>query len=159
MPDVPPHTPGYCAKTVDGESDCVAGTKGALGLHHSETLSLRVATHACLRKCDACARCRYITVSPRHADCSWYAECDTDALLREPDSYRTYDLTHGYERHGKLSFASDPYLARRSLPAARRGQADVQGTLEDGVDLSILVQYWGGCCRPRPAAPSKSLRR
>ena len=70
MPDVPPHTPGYCAKTVDGESDCVAGSKGALGLHHSETLSLRAATHACLRKCDACARCRYITVSPRHADCS-----------------------------------------------------------------------------------------
>ena len=112
MPDVPPHTPGYCAKTVDGESDCAAGSKGALGLHHSETLSLRAATHACLRKCDACARCRYITVSPRHADCSWYANCDLNRLSTdvpglvsmEATEYarswaRVAPLSH-HERHG-----------------------------------------------------------
>ena len=41
MLDVPPHTPGYCAKTVDGESDPAGAARARL--HHSETLSLRAA--------------------------------------------------------------------------------------------------------------------
>ena len=122
MPDVPPHTPGYCATTVDGESDCTAGAKGALGLHHSETLSLRAATHACLRKCDACARCRYITVSPRHADCSWYAECDLNRLSTDVPGLVSMEATEyarSWARVAPLSHHERPadavtYVARAS---------------------------------------------
>ena len=71
--------PGYCG-TTSSAGDCTRGSKGSLGLKPSEGFSLRGAVHACLRKCDACERCQYITVSPRHGDCSWYARCDLGRL-------------------------------------------------------------------------------
>ena len=72
---------GYCAATTDSvRGDCERGAKGSLGLSAKEGLSLRISAKACLRKCGECARCRYVTLSPRNGDCSWYAKCDLQRL-------------------------------------------------------------------------------
>ena len=34
------------------------------------------AAEHCLAECAACARCRYVSVSLHHGDCSWYSQCD-----------------------------------------------------------------------------------
>ena len=68
---------GHCGFTVDdGSRQCDSGESGALGLTGAERASWDAAAAACLAKCRGCARCHYISVSPRFGDCSWYARCD-----------------------------------------------------------------------------------
>ena len=35
----------------------------------------RIAVHECLRACARCARCRWVSVSRLHLDCSWFLRC------------------------------------------------------------------------------------
>jgi len=65
---------GFCAKTGKSEgSDCTIGTKGSFVLDDGDYLSRRTASHACLLRCNGCAQCRYISVSPKLRECSWCA--------------------------------------------------------------------------------------
>jgi hypothetical protein len=74
--------PGICGSTLDREvNDCTSDTKGSWGLRQHETHSWKMATNLCVRRCLSCERCRYITVSLKHRDCSWYAECDMRRLV------------------------------------------------------------------------------
>ena len=75
--------PGYCG-TTSSAGDCTRGSKGSLGLKASEGLSLRGAVHACLRKCDACERCQYITVRPPFERTVWlpFSEEERNRSLR-----------------------------------------------------------------------------
>ena len=63
---------GTCAVTTVG-GDCGSGERGAWHMPHG-SLS------ACARRCDECARCRFVSFSRTNADCSWFSECDLDAL-------------------------------------------------------------------------------
>ena len=75
---------GSCGQTQDGtEGSCAFGMQGAFGLNSSPTSGLNsphdawaAAIKHCLERCRRCERCRYISVSLLHRDCSWFAACD-----------------------------------------------------------------------------------
>ena len=76
---------GHCGTTqLDKRGDCARGERGNFLLAPTAWASsvlpshdLPVAIAECLQACASCARCKYISVSTRHRDCSWYASCDT----------------------------------------------------------------------------------
>lgn len=70
---------GTCEQTEFG-GDCTSGT---LGAWQAPSLA------ACVQRCKGCVRCRYISFSAKHADCSWFAECNLGAL-------------HTFEAHPEL---------------------------------------------------------
>ena len=72
---------GGCGKTADDDAgDCEAGSFGSWRIPQGETSSKVQAAAFCLSKCATCRRCRYVSASHYHADCSWYASCDLSAL-------------------------------------------------------------------------------
>ena len=80
---------GYCGETRE-RGDCVAGDKGTLDL--SATIfsaGWSKSAAACLVKCKACARCRFVSVSLLQRDCSWYATCQMEALAQQVSGFRT----------------------------------------------------------------------
>ena len=99
---------GVCGVTssADEPSDCTLGSKGVLGLLPQEAKTPLSAARACLARCAACARCRYLSLSRKFADCSWYATCDLGRLSRK--------VKH---------FVSGPALARNGS-LSKRGQGD-----------------------------------
>ena len=62
--------------TTDGvQADCQTGQSGALGLPReafANWVSLRT---ACQARCLRCERCRFVSFSLEHSDCSWYSSC------------------------------------------------------------------------------------
>lgn len=74
---------GYCGVTT-GHTDCSVADHGALRLTERERSSWEVATAACITKCTLCGRCRYITISLKHADCSWYSRCTNRSYQATP---------------------------------------------------------------------------
>lgn len=83
---------GYCSGTHDGEpGDCLAGWGGswALGPH------LCTASQCATRCRLDCPRCRYISFSLDHQECSWYHACPIDTLRQDVggDTYLTWNLT------------------------------------------------------------------
>ena len=78
---------GFCGLTEEAESTAVTCSQasqgqwpltkpGANAKHGRDWLS---ATQRCQKLCAQCARCRYISVSVRHGDCSWFESCDAPA--------------------------------------------------------------------------------
>ena len=70
---------GHCGVTTD-PGDCESGDLGAWSLKDLvESSRGHVAWHdaaaACLSRCAKCARCRHVSVSLKHGDCSWYYAC------------------------------------------------------------------------------------
>ena len=82
---------GYCGVTRDGPSHCQTVTSGAYRL--DSPLSWRQATADCQARCAACARCRYISLSVRSRECSWFASCDMDRLHRAVPGFRSLDTS------------------------------------------------------------------
>ena len=67
---------GYCERTGGkGDGTCSHGQKGSLSIASSAFADWQSAAKACLDACDACKRCRHISLSLRFADCSWYHDC------------------------------------------------------------------------------------
>ena len=64
---------GTCAVTEFGASDCRVDSQGAW--------VVRGTLADCVRHCTCCERCRFVSFSKTNADCSWFSECDTSALL------------------------------------------------------------------------------
>ena len=91
-------TEGFCGLTEEAESTaatCSQASQGQWPLakpgantkHGRDWLS---ATQRCQKLCAQCARCRYISVSVRHGDCSWFESCDAPAgLLHTVSGFRT----------------------------------------------------------------------
>ena len=98
---------GFCGVTssADEPSDCVSGSKGVLGLLPQEAKTPLSAARACLARCAACARCRYVSLSRRLADCSWFVRCDLARL-----------------GHTVKHFVSGPALARNGSSSPKNEQ-------------------------------------
>lgn len=77
---LPGAKPGHCGVTEAGVGgDCNAGRWG------SWALGRRFNVSACLQRCARdCSRCRFVSVSLRTRDCSWYWDCPDAAPL--PDA-------------------------------------------------------------------------
>ena len=67
---------GHCGYT-ERRTDCAFADRGSFGLPVPRArASWEAAAEHCLAECAACARCRYVSVSLHHGDCSWYSQCD-----------------------------------------------------------------------------------
>lgn len=81
---------GFCAKTLEGPSDCAAGDMGSWPL--GKALGRDAAREACRSRCRACARCRFVSWSLKHRECSWFYDCDLASLPNAPESFHTLQL-------------------------------------------------------------------
>ena len=101
---------GSCGVTHAGEAgDCQRGTRGSFGWP-GRSLRLADAVGACLHACSQCSQCRYISVSARFSDCSWYSSCRL-GQLRATANTKTF-----------LSGpAAPPWTASSKIKGARRG--------------------------------------
>ena len=81
---------GHCGVTPDEslgatiDPNC-CGSSGAFTLPHSVLARQHEAHQWCVRKCHGCASCRFVSVSRKFRDCSWYASCNLDALTKLAD--------------------------------------------------------------------------
>ena len=72
---------GTCGTTPPASGDCQRGTKGSFtGFAQQMGHRWRAATLACLQMCNGCARCRYVSISLKWRDCSWFSMCTLSAL-------------------------------------------------------------------------------
>lgn len=84
---------GYCERTYEHEvRNCDAGDKGVLQppLSKSEWASPQSARAACAQRCQACARCRYFSLSRRWEDCSWFSSCNMSRLREDVSGFTTW---------------------------------------------------------------------
>ena len=71
---------GSCGDTQEGDAgDCIRGKHGSFGQPGGSS-HLADSVSACLQLCSQCSRCRYISVSARFSDCSWYSSCPLNRL-------------------------------------------------------------------------------
>ena len=93
---------GHCGKTTDGQSgDCAVGDFGSLKLNHFVFRTWQTVTAECTRRCHACSQCKFVSISRKYKDCSWYAACDL----------------HGTKRLGDFrSMAVQPANVQQQLP-------------------------------------------
>ena len=68
---------GFCAYTDGQSASAVCGTPGvAKG-------SWRLArAEQCVRRCEACDACSFLSFDPSDRDCSWYTTCEVSHLKR-----------------------------------------------------------------------------
>ena len=85
---------GHCGETAfDDEGDCEIGVQGSFSLDALvwQPRSWDIAAGACLARCGACARCRFVSISLEHSDCSWFSTCD-NSLSNKPPGFRSARL-------------------------------------------------------------------
>jgi hypothetical protein len=74
---------GFCDKT-EGEGDCSARgrgrAKGAWEMGGAGERGGLLGASACIRRCEACERCHFVSFSTNHEDCSWFHRCALDKL-------------------------------------------------------------------------------
>ena len=88
-------TKGHCGVTAPMDASeydphC-CGSKGSWPLPKWMRMNSKAAKGWCVSRCEMCTRCAHISLSERHGDCSWYADCDTAALTRFSD-FHTYTI-------------------------------------------------------------------
>ena len=81
-------SPGYCGKTLK-RGDCLAGNQGMFDLLPHEALSWRKAASACMRRCLGCERCRFVSLSLKWQDCSWFHSCSLRRLHTDVPAFKT----------------------------------------------------------------------
>ena len=101
---------GSCGATREGDAgDCQRGTRGSFGWPRRSS-RLADGVGACLHLCSQCSQCRFISVSARFSDCSWYSSCQL-SQLRATANTKTF-----------LSGpAAPPWNASSNKKRARRG--------------------------------------
>ena len=80
---------GSCGVTQEGDvGDCNRSTQGSFGWP-GRSSRLADAVGACLHSCSQCSRCRYVSVSARFSDCSWFSSCRL-SQMRATANTRTF---------------------------------------------------------------------
>ena len=74
---------GPCAPTDLG-GDCSIGSQGSWS---SEDLT------DCIQRCAACSRCKHLSFSARHSDCSWFHSCPSTRSAYVIGRYSTFDMS------------------------------------------------------------------
>lgn len=89
---------GFCGQTA-GEGNCsrAAGrghAQGAWEMGGAGEAGGLLGASACIRRCEACENCRYVSVSPNHEDCSWFQTCSLSRLKMPPgaESFQTFQV-------------------------------------------------------------------
>lgn len=79
---------GYCGATELG-GDCTTDSTGAWALSRAQAASWDSAWDACSELCRSCQRCKFMSVSLQHRDCSWFYDCDLAQLSNAVRSFRS----------------------------------------------------------------------
>ena len=91
---------GHCGATREGdEGDCSSGLVGSWALDTSIT-TWPAAVQQCLARCDACGRCRFVSLSLHLRDCSWYHSCRLNQVQPGPRGHRLLS-GHAGQSHAK----------------------------------------------------------
>jgi len=120
---------GFCAAT-DAPGDCERGDKGSWPLSgHDVHDGWLGAARACLERCSRCHRCRFVSISIRYSDCSWFHACDVAPLRSDPSSFRSGSV------HGNASATSDGSArAGRAWGGVGRHSVEMRSTAHDELD-------------------------
>ena len=96
--ELPNWRSGFCKRTAF--TGCGAGAaSGAWQLSRDSVRTWNAAAYLCVSRCLTCPRCRFVSLSLRERDCSWFHDCSLSQLkLRNPTGFRTCDLSHGAHR-------------------------------------------------------------
>eukprot|EP00966_Prymnesium_polylepis_P283855 6557378-Prymnesium_polylepis.1 len=130
---------GFCATTVAGyRGDCSRGAMGSVDLAPGAWHDANSVRQACVRACRECARCRVVSWSLRHRDCSWFHTCSLDALRNDVTGFitqqvRNQSATRKLHRHVSRAFA--PLNVLRTLD-----EAEVIYPSQEGQD-SCLIEH------------------
>lgn len=145
--------PGYCGVTELG-GDCHRGDSGSWRLcpahaQPSENRShdeLHSALAACLERCHSCARCRHVSFSVAHADCSWFASCPA-RLGRKVGGFYTVEAFDPRSK-GAVASAAAAFAGRRNSSHFET-HSGRQATFPAAkvVGLRVLVAFYGALGR------------
>ena len=83
-----PARPGHCG-TAGVNADCQVDDAGSWVFDRAEASSWQEAAEACVRRCNSCERCRYVSYSLRRQDCSWFEHCNLEKLPNFVSGFRT----------------------------------------------------------------------
>ena len=85
---------GFCGETDPAKDEstpekCSHGSQGFVTQRIGASMGWLDVAQKCLSYCAQCERCRYVSISVRFRDCSWFSECDTTRLLHSVTGFRT----------------------------------------------------------------------
>mmetsp|Transcript_53319 Transcript_53319/g.88552 ORF Transcript_53319/g.88552 Transcript_53319/m.88552 type:complete len:216 (+) Transcript_53319:51-698(+) len=88
---------GFCAITEsNNQGECSPASqgsaKGSLQLPINVSTSWQLAAGWCEEQCRRCSACRFVSLSRRFSDCSWFAQCNLSKLLTAVPSFRTMQV-------------------------------------------------------------------
>ena len=121
---------GHCGKTTDGQSgDCATGNFGSLKLNHFVLRTWQTVMAECTQRCQACSRCKFVSISRKYNDCSWYAACDLHGTERFGD-FRSMAVQPANVLQQKLPREKKALvnLSSESLPTAVLREALINAT-------------------------------
>ena len=82
-----PLRPGYCGTTSSEVTHCAVDNQGSITLKQAPHMLRTV--DDCVQFCWDCLRCNFISFSEHEGDCSWFHDCDIDALKTEVSGFMT----------------------------------------------------------------------
>lgn len=120
---------GFCAATDPAPGDCERGDKGYWPLSgHAVSDGWLGAARACLERCGRCSRCRFVSISVRYLDCSWFNTCDVTSLHSDPSSFRSGSA------HGNASTIMVGSPGAKPWSGVGRHSAELRSTIHDELD-------------------------
>ena len=131
--------PGYCAITGIGAKDSACsgpclhpklGCKGTFNLP-AKAVTWHSAVRACMRFCSLCERCRFISVSLKYKDCSWFERCDTSRLVNNVPGFKSAAVLN----------ASGTKQRRHRSPKAGRARNEVSLRHAQLLDYAAAAEY------------------
>lgn len=101
-----PSRPGLCRvlhSDLDGQ--CALDEtlmSGSWALSPAQSANWTTARQACNVLCRSCARCRFMSLSLAHRNCSWRATCNLSALTPSLQGFWSSPLQRSFQRVGSL---------------------------------------------------------
>ena len=157
-------TPGVCGLTAPpawagDEGDCIHGDRASIKASAAGIRDLQ----DCMRACDACARCAYVSFSQRDDDCSWYASCpDPSRLMSVATSdfvtARALETSRHRSKSGRLLEQEPPLSCARlallgSSPTARANAIEAWAR---GLPATDAIRLCASLNPVRPAGATSS---
>ena len=122
-----PDYAGYCVGTLGlsiGVSSCLSGDGGSWQLRQEPSPSDAPSIQReCLKRCDGCERCRFISYTPKDGTCTWHYRCHELVLEPIDTGHRTCPHSRAYEQLS-ASAEQPSWLTNASAAGAATGRTD-----------------------------------
>jgi len=145
---------GHCGPTESDAGDCASGNSGSWPIEAS--MPWHRARSTCRAHCASCSRCRFISYSLHHRDCSWYAVCDLARLDGKSKDFRSEAM----EKQGPPLRLARELSRRQAMPTRKWAElstghaqpfmvqigANDHSQDQDGGDIAprLLQRGWSG---------------